>query len=183
MAMPEPLAVWSTASADLTSQVDALLSARFGRARCTWVGDCVPELCAPQAPGPAYARHASRHPFTALGPHRAQCARSCSLADNSSVVFFFAGEIPHDPRGEQHWLRDFTLVFGSDGERVHNAIAVGGPACLYCEFHSSAGEQEMSAHVGVLNVLQCEIERLLGQRGGVGDVEAHVRALSLHEGT
>ena len=133
---------------------------------------------------PARPTHATHHatlsrPSALTVPN----VRSCSLPDNSSVVFFFAGEIPHDPRGEQHWLRDFTLVFGSDGERVHNAIAVGGPACLYCEFHSSAGEQEMSAHVGVLNVLQCEIERLLGQRGGVGDVEAHVRALSLHEGT
>ena len=109
------------------------------------------------------------------------CARA--PPDNSSVVFFFADEIPHDPTDQQHWLREFTLIFGAGRERVHNAIAVGGPSCLYCEFHSSAGEQEMSSHLGVWNALQREMEGLLGQRGRVGDVEAHARALSLNEGT
>ena len=77
---------------------------------------------------------------------------------NSSVFMFFP---PGASPGQE--LRDFQLVFGSNGNRVHNVVIVAGLECEHTIFFSSAGEQDMTEHPALLQLLQAEMEGIFGQ--------------------
>ena len=88
-------------------------------------------------------------------PTAIQVADEQPMLYNSSVVFFFRNGFPAGVE-----LRDFTLIFGEGGERVHNVIAMGATDV---KFLSSAGEQNVNEHRALVHTLQsARVELLQG---------------------
>ena len=75
----------------------------------------------------------------------------------ATVVLFFATDVPGD-------LRDFNLIFGAAGDRVHNVIGVAGEGCARSEFYSSAGKQSLDDHPSILVLLQGGMDALRARR-------------------